>query len=146
MKIESSLLNELAKALEAERKHQKLSREEAASVCGVSASFIRDVEANPENCSLGKLVRLIGGLGLSLNVAGLLPAEDPNKERLKKPEKLGLHVNVKPKTRAGLGLHLPNLSRRPDFGVSDDQIVNPNGIRRPMGLDVVPLKGKGDKS
>ena len=71
MQIESSLLNDLANALKAERKLQKLSREEAASVCGVSASFIRDVEANPENCSLGKLVRLIGGLGLSLDVAGL---------------------------------------------------------------------------
>ena len=115
MKIETSLLTELAKALEAERKRQKLSREEAASVCGVSASFIRDVEANPENCSLGKLVRLINGLGLSLNVAGL-------------------------------NLHLANSSKRPDFGVSDDQIVNPRGIRRPLGLDVVPFKGKGDKS
>ena len=146
MKIESSHLNELAKALVAERKRQKLSREETASVCGVSASFIRDVEANPENCSLGKLVKLVSGLGLSLNVVGLLPAEESNKDQLKKPEKLGLNINVKPRTREGLGLHLPNLSRRPDFGVSDDQIVNPRGIRRPLGLDVAPFKGKGDKS
>lgn len=115
MKIETSLLNELAKALEVERKRQKLSREEAASVCGVSASFIRDVEANPENCSLGKLVKLISGLGLSLNVAGF-------------------------------NQHLANSSKRPDFGVSDDQIVNPRGIRPPPGPDVVPLEGKGDQS
>jgi len=71
MKIEIPLLAELAQALEAERKRQKLSREEAAAVCGVSTSFIRDAEANPENCSLGKFVKLISGLGLTLNVTGL---------------------------------------------------------------------------
>ncbi len=43
MKIEKILLTELAKALKAERKRQKLSREETASVCDVSSSFIRDV-------------------------------------------------------------------------------------------------------
>jgi len=71
MKIEISRLNELAKALESERKRQKLSREEAAAVCGVSTSFIRDVEANPESCSLGKLVRLASGLGLTFQITGL---------------------------------------------------------------------------
>ena len=146
MKIESSLLYELAKALEAERKRQKLSREEAASVCGVSASFIRDVEANPENCSLGKLVRLISGLGLSLNVVGLTQVDELNKDRLKRPETFGLQIKGSPKSHPGLGLHLANLSRRPDFGVSDDQIVNPRGIRRPLGLDIFPSKNKGDKS
>jgi HTH-type transcriptional regulator/antitoxin HipB len=75
MQIEFTLLNHLAQALAAERKRQKLSREQAAAVCGVSASFIRDAESNPENCSLGKLVRLISGLGLSLNVAGLSSVE-----------------------------------------------------------------------
>lgn len=75
MKIQTSQLIDLAKALALERKRQKLSREEAASVCGVSTSFIRDAEANPENCSLGKLIRLMGGLGLSLNVVGLAQAD-----------------------------------------------------------------------
>jgi len=123
MKIEPSLLHALARALEVERKRQKLSREQAASVCGVSASFIRDVEADPENCSLGKLARLISGLGLSLNVEGLLPVEALNKDPLK---------------------NLPKANGRPDFGVSDDQIVSPQSIRQPIGLDAVPLKAKGD--
>lgn len=70
MKIETSDLLELGKALAVERKRQKLSREEAASVCGVSASFIRDAESDPQNCSLGKLVRLVSGLGLGLSVSG----------------------------------------------------------------------------
>ena len=98
MKIETSCVRELGKALEAERKRQKLSREEAASVCGVSASFIRDAESDPENCSLGKLVRLISGLGLSLNVAGWA-------QSLALPQSRG------------------RVSARADFGVLDDRLV-----------------------
>jgi HTH-type transcriptional regulator/antitoxin HipB len=108
MKIETNLLTELAKALKAERKRQKLSREEAASVCDVSASFIRDAEANPENCSLGKMVKLITGLGLSLDLAGLSePTEkvQPHKFSNRKPTK------------------------RPDFGVSEDQIIKQSRTR-----------------
>ncbi|NBS75477.1 MAG: helix-turn-helix domain-containing protein [Betaproteobacteria bacterium] len=123
MQIESSLLNDLANALKAERKLQKLSREEAASVCGVSASFIRDVEANPENCSLGKLVRLIGGLGLSLDVAGL-------------------QVNANSKYHQGV--RQAKMSRRPDFGVSGGQLVNPRATQQPS--DAVPSKSKGNQS
>jgi transcriptional regulator with XRE-family HTH domain len=102
MKIETSCVRELGKALEAERKRQKLSREEAASVCGVSASFIRDAESDPENCSLGKLVRLISGLGLSLNVAGWA-------QSLALPQSQG------------------RVSVRADFGVLDDRIVPSKG-------------------
>jgi len=102
MKIETSRVRELGQALEAERKRQKLSREEAAAVCGVSASFIRDAESDPESCSLGKLVRLISGLGLSLNVDGWPPSQAL-------PQPLG---------RAG---------GRADFGVMDDRIVHSKG-------------------
>ncbi|WP_396433369.1 helix-turn-helix domain-containing protein [Limnohabitans sp.] len=102
MIIEESNLSELAKVLEIERKRQKLSREEAASVCGVSASFIRDAESAPQNCSLGKLVRLIHGLGLSLDLMGLPQAQV-------------------------LGQHPARAIGRPDFGVSDDRIVTAQG-------------------
>ena len=102
MNIETSCLRELGKTLEAERKRQKLSREEAASVCGVSASFIRDAESDPENCSLGKLVRLISGLGLSLSVAGW------------------------PQSQV-LPHHPGRVSAQADFGVSDDRIVLSKG-------------------
>ena len=102
MKIEASHLSELGLALAAERKRQKLSREQASSVCGVSASFIRDAETRPENCSLGKLVGLIGGLGLSLNVLGWPPAQVVQPAR-------------------------PREGGRPDFGVSDKRIVQPAG-------------------
>ena len=101
MKIEVSHLNDLAKALAFERKRQKLSREEAAAVCGVSTSFIRDAEADPANCSLGKLLKLMGGLGLSLNVAGLVQSDT---WQAGAPDK-------------------PASNQRPDFGVPAAQLV-----------------------
>ena len=68
MKVTEQTLAELALLLRAERKRQKLSRQTAAAVCGVSMSFIRDAESNPENCTLGKLVRYINGLGLGADL------------------------------------------------------------------------------
>lgn len=70
MNITSESLSTLAGKLMTERKRQKLSREQAAAVCNVSTSFIRDAESNPARCSLGKLLLLMRGLGLSLQVQG----------------------------------------------------------------------------
>ncbi|AVP56540.1 helix-turn-helix domain-containing protein [Pulveribacter suum] len=68
--MQLSLLNleSFAVRLQAERKGQGLSRSQAAAVCNVSTSFIRDAESAPERCSLGKLLLLMQGLGLSLAV------------------------------------------------------------------------------
>jgi HTH-type transcriptional regulator / antitoxin HipB len=71
MQIQSLSLAELARVLRAERKRQKLSRDDLAVVCGVSSSFIRDAESKPENCTLGKLATLIQALGLRLELSGL---------------------------------------------------------------------------
>lgn len=60
----------LASRLAIERKHQGLSRAQAASVCNVSTSFIRDAETEPGRCSLAKLSQVINGLGLTITVAG----------------------------------------------------------------------------
>ena len=68
MQITSDTLPTLAERLQAERKRQGLSRSQAAAVCNVSPSFIRDAESAPERCSLGKLLLLVQGLGLSLEV------------------------------------------------------------------------------
>ena len=102
MKITDATLNELATTLAAERKRQKLSREDAAAVCGVSTSFIRDAESNPANCSLGKLAKLIQGLGLSLEVTGFASPTTTRSSGLIAAE-------------ARLG--------QPDFGVADAQLV-----------------------
>lgn len=68
MKLEPMTLPELAGLLAAERKRQKLTRAQAAAVCNVSPSFIRDAETQPERCTLGKLVQLVNGLGLTMDI------------------------------------------------------------------------------
>ncbi len=70
MHVSPAQLPDLAARLMAERKRQGLSRSQAAAVCNVSASFIRDAERAPERCSLGKLLLLVQGLGLSLQING----------------------------------------------------------------------------
>ena len=70
MKLQGSDLSPLAERLAAERKRQGPSRTQAAAVCNVSTSFIRDAESTPERCSLGKLLLLVQGLGLSMQVLG----------------------------------------------------------------------------
>lgn len=70
MKLSDTVLPDLASQLMAERKRQGLSRAQAAAVCNVSTSFIRDAESDPASCSLAKLLKLINGLGLSMDVAG----------------------------------------------------------------------------
>lgn len=69
MKLKPMTLSDLATLLTAERKRQKLTRAQTAAVCNVSPSFIRDAETQPERCTLGKLVQLVNGLGLTMHVA-----------------------------------------------------------------------------
>jgi HTH-type transcriptional regulator/antitoxin HipB len=59
----------LAQQLTSERKCQGLSREQAAAVCNVSPSFIRDAENHPGRCSLGLLLQYMTGLGLLVEVS-----------------------------------------------------------------------------
>jgi transcriptional regulator with XRE-family HTH domain len=70
MQITPRTFNELATGLRQERKRQGLSRNQAAAVCNVSPSFIRDAEIHPERCTLERLTLLTHGLGLSLTLTG----------------------------------------------------------------------------
>lgn len=70
MQLTLNHVHSLAQCLTAERKRQGLTRSQAASVCNVSPSFIRDAESQPERCSLGKLLLLVQGLGLAIEVYG----------------------------------------------------------------------------
>ena len=70
MHIDDHAMNPLAQRLRAERKRQGLSREQAAAVCNVSPSFIRDAESNPGGCSLDRLLQLTQGLGLRMTLDG----------------------------------------------------------------------------
>jgi HTH-type transcriptional regulator/antitoxin HipB len=118
MKINDVTLEELASALSAERKRQKLSREDLAAVCGVSTSFIRDAESNPENCTLGKLMKLINGLGLSLDVSGQAVSPRVLAQPYQRPS-LASQVKRQSQGRVAASLGL----RQPDFGVPDSQLV-----------------------
>jgi len=127
MKINDRTLAELAVALRVERKRQKLSREGAAAVCGVSTSFIRDAESNPENCSLAKLAKLVNGLGLSLEVAGF---ESPPPHLQPSSRQRGIAA---PTNRLAQGLTASAIGfRHTDFGVPDSQLVEP---RSQGGID-----------
>lgn len=68
--LQADTFKELARRLAEERKRQGLSRDQAASVCNVSTSFIRDAETEPGRCTLAKLSQVTNGLGLRLTVAG----------------------------------------------------------------------------
>lgn len=70
MNFGPDVLPTLAQRLQAERKRQKLSRAQTAAVCNVSTSFIRDAESDPARCSFGKLLTLMRGLGLRVEVDG----------------------------------------------------------------------------
>lgn len=70
MKLNDTAFAKLASQLMVERKRQGLSRVQAAAVCNVSTSFIRDAESDPGRCSMAKLLRLTNGLGLSMEVVG----------------------------------------------------------------------------
>ena len=77
MQITPRSFNELAVRLRQERKRQGLSRDQAAAVCNVSPSFIRDAEIHPERCTLERLTLLTTGLGLSLTLTGWKDAAQP---------------------------------------------------------------------
>ncbi len=81
MQLNYSSIEELGTWLMSERKHQGLSREQAAAVCNVSASFIRDAESDPGRCSLARLAQLILGLGLTLELNGLQSEAPPSVKR-----------------------------------------------------------------
>ena len=70
MQIDAQSMSELAERFLQERKRQGLSREQAAAVCNVSASFIRDAESDPSRCSLALLLQFAQGLGLRCVLTG----------------------------------------------------------------------------
>lgn len=69
MQVDAKTLKQLARCLLEERKRQGLTREQAAAVCNVSTSFIRDAESDPARCSLGRLLQLTEGLGMEMTLS-----------------------------------------------------------------------------
>ena len=59
---------ELGQFLRNRRKEMKLTQAQAAALCNVGVRFIIELEAGKETASFGKLLRVVRGYGLILNV------------------------------------------------------------------------------
>jgi len=70
MLLSPDTLKSLSQQLLQERRRQRLTRAQAAGICNVSESFIRDAESDPSRCSLNLMLQLLLGLGLRVNVEG----------------------------------------------------------------------------
>ena len=77
MYISTDSLPALGARLAAERKRLGLSRAQVAAQCGLSVSFVRDAESNPERCTLARLLRLSALLGLELYAYGWQTPDAP---------------------------------------------------------------------
>lgn len=60
---------DLGKAIRAERKSQGLTQTELAEVCGVSLSFISNLENGKVTAELGKTLKVVQTLGLDLTLS-----------------------------------------------------------------------------
>lgn len=60
----------LGELIRQERKNQKLTQEELASLAGVGMRFIRELEHGKESCRIGLAIQVMQTLGLSITVYG----------------------------------------------------------------------------
>lgn len=60
----------LGELIRQERKNQKLTQEELASLAGVGIRFIRELEYGKESCRIGLAIQVMQTLGLSIAVYG----------------------------------------------------------------------------
>ena len=79
MLISSDTLKLFSQQLLQERRRQGLTRAQAAGICNVSESFIRDAESDPSRCSLSLMLQLLLGLGLRVNIEGWSEDETASK-------------------------------------------------------------------
>ena len=59
----------LGALVRAERKRQKVTQVELASLAGVGVRFLRELEKGKESCQLGLALSVLVTLGISLNAA-----------------------------------------------------------------------------
>ena len=60
----------LGELIRKERKNQKLTQEELASLAGVGVRFIRELEHGKQSCRIGLAFQVMQTLGLSIVVYG----------------------------------------------------------------------------
>lgn len=59
----------LGRAVRLRRKEDGLTQAQAAALCGVGARFLSELERGKETAELGKVLRVLRGLGLELTLA-----------------------------------------------------------------------------
>ncbi len=59
---------DLSRRIRARRRSLGMTQEECAALCGVGPRFVREVEAGKETCQLGRVLRLVEGLGLRVEL------------------------------------------------------------------------------
>jgi y4mF family transcriptional regulator len=64
-----SSTKDLGNAIRTKRKTDGLSQADAAALCGVGARFLGELERGKETAQIGKLLRILHGLGLELQIA-----------------------------------------------------------------------------
>ena len=64
-----SSTKELGSAIRARRKAAGLTQSDAAALCGVGTRFLGELERGKDTAQIGKVIRILQGLGLALHIA-----------------------------------------------------------------------------
>ncbi len=71
----------LALQVRRKRKNLRLTLEQTALVSGVSLSFLRGLERGKETCQLAFILKVLGALGMTLNIDGAVLDTDVSSSR-----------------------------------------------------------------
>lgn len=59
---------DMGNAIQAKRKEDGLTQFDAAALCGVGTRFLGELERGKETAQIGKILRIVHGLGLELHI------------------------------------------------------------------------------
>jgi len=59
---------DIGNAIRAKRKADGLTQADAAALCGVGTRFLGELERGKETAQIGKVIRILQGLGLTLHL------------------------------------------------------------------------------
>ena len=59
---------DIGNTIRAKRKADGLTQADAAALCGVGARFLGELERGKETAQIGKVIRILAGLGLEIQI------------------------------------------------------------------------------
>lgn len=62
-------IKDIGDTIKAKRKRDGLTQADAAALCGVGARFLGELERGKETAQVGRVLRILQGLGLELQIA-----------------------------------------------------------------------------